>query len=196
MLFYDKQVMTIDVPKTGCQTRWAVGNKLNCYQSSKPGHRKLSGCVKVVNREKFRDPVDYWIVIRNPEDRMISAANYLHQIFFRRTQLNVSFDEFVEYHLEQNPKLANTGFFSAHLSFLDVDMPVRVWPFEQHGDMLKELGWTEEIPHRNSSVKKWTRDEIQASKYYQPMMNPYEKDWELYEFALRSRGNDYWTSSI
>lgn len=189
MLWPERKVYTIDIPKTGCKTKWAVGDMMNA-DPNLPSGQGFKGHLPVSRaaftlRQRGVDisELEFWTVIRDPEKRAISALNY--QYTNRNRNLpEMSLDEYISFICNGG---ARDSVFNSQLSFLDDNRyKVKLWPMEKLGDMLRELGWPYDTPHNNASQKVWTMEEFRKSSKYDMMMERFVSDWDLYKKAQDS----------
>jgi len=189
MLWPSQKVYTIDIPKTGCKTKWAVGDLMNADPDMPngqrfKGHWKLSRA-QFYLRQKNIDisEFEFWTVIRDPIKRATSALNY-HYANRNRNLPEMSLEEFIMFIRTGGSK---DNLFYSQQSFLDVPhSTVKLWPMEKLGEMLRELGWTYDVPHNNRSTKIWSEEDFRKSPKFDYMMEIYHSDWDLYNKALKN----------
>lgn len=183
MYWPDKKVMTIDIPKTACVTRWRIGYTMH-GQRRVPGHVQMSRAI--IELEEigidYRD-IEFWAIIRNPEKRLLSSCNY----HFRQVHRWAAEAPDITSYLKEvhESKYFNGTVFKPQSWWLDVDdIDVKLWPMEHYDDMLRALGWDDTIGHENESTKFWTLDDLRNSRYYPIFMEKYADDQNLYSKAL------------
>ena len=74
--------------------------------------------------------------------------------------------------------------FAPQYQYIDMNIPVRLWPMERLADMLHALGWEGDIPHVNESKKIWSAEEFRALPNIDKLMERYAPDWDLYNKAI------------
>lgn len=184
MYWPDKNVFTIDIPKTACVTRWNVAKELY-RQRTLSGHMSMSFAADRMAKKlgiDYRD-VEFWTVIRHPERRLLSSVNYHHKQLnqWRNNQPNI--DDYLA-EVRAN-KYWDGTVFRSQSSWLDLgDVDIRLWPLERYNDFLAALGWDQPIPVKNESQKTWNMEDLRTSQYYDMFMKKYENDWILYQKAI------------
>lgn len=181
MLWPDRNVFTIDIPKTGCQSRWSIGRNswpdravLGHFTHKKAQHQLQT------KQPEFADSVEYWTVIRHPFDRLVSGLNFVARARLRRGGL----DEFLG-----GKQFQNHFIFRPSFHFLDdPKTTVRLWPMERLDDMMRELGVEGEIPHTNKSRGRFEKSEIAQRDDIDEIMERYVDDFALYERACADFG--------
>lgn len=181
MLWPDLKIYTIDIPKTACATRWCIGKKMHGPRLV-PGHMKVSTAIIEIEKLGFDiNDIQFWAVIRNPAKRLVSACNFHYAALYKTKRRRPSLYSYIKQ--VQNSKYENGPVFRPQASWIDVDVDVKLWPLEHLDDMIRQLGWKDEIIHENQSHKYWTYDELVAMPQYNSVMAKYAPDWELYKKA-------------
>lgn len=188
MIWPDKKVFTIDIPKTACQTRWLINRKM--YGSRFPrAHKTMSEGYSELKALGFNpEEFEFWTVVRQPDKRFVSSCNYFAGIMktkFPDLRLH-ELDIMSFYQEATSGKYQSTQSFSTQCEFLDMDLPVKIWEIKDYNDMIRSLGWSGEIHYKNVSEKFWTLDDLESSSDKDKIMSIYEKDWDLYKKAATS----------
>jgi hypothetical protein len=176
MLWPSQNIFTIDIPKTGCQSRWSIGRE-KWRSQALLGHMSLKKAQYQIKDKQpdFADSVEYWTVIRHPFDRFVSGLNFIA----RGRLKNRSLDEFLV-----SSQFRQHFIFRPSFQFLDdPNVEVKLWPMEHLNDMMRELGVRGEIPHTNKSPGTFDRTEIAQRKDIDEIMERYVDDFTLYERA-------------
>jgi len=176
MLWPSQNIFTIDIPKTGCQSRWSIGREKWRGQALL-GHMSLKKAQYHLKDKQpdGADSVEYWTVIRHPFDRFVSGLNFVAQGRLK----NRSLDEF----LTSNQYYQHFIFRPSFQFLDDPNVEVKLWPMEHLDEMMRELGIRGEIPHANKSRGAFDRNEIAQRKDIDNIMERYVDDFALYERA-------------
>jgi hypothetical protein len=186
MYWPDKNVFTIDIPKTACVTRWNVAKEI--YRSrTLSGHMTMSFAADRMAKKldvDYRD-VEFWTVIRHPERRLLSSINYHYKQLYKLQERKPNIDNYLSD--VRDSKYWNGTVYRSQSSWLDLDdVEVRLWPLERYSDFLAALGWDQPVPVKNESPKTWSMDQLRESQHYELFMSKYEDDWNLYQKALNN----------
>lgn len=168
MYFPEADIAHVAIPKTGTTSFRDAGDGLF------PGHLHMSQLLREVERNFGRQPREFVAVVREPEERLLSAVNFLmgqkgwtvEQTFRRTTHVA----------------------FRPQVGFLDrTDLPLKLFPFEELASALQYVFGPEiTVPHSNPSEPLTSLSEIY--EYIDPawFRQEYRKDFALYE---KARGN-------
>lgn len=180
----DKNIFTIDIPKTACVTRWNIAKELY-------GRRILSGHMSMsfaADRMRKKLDIDYhdvsfWTVIRHPEKRLLSGLNYHQRQTSKFHPVGTNINDYMAY--VRDSKYWDGNVFRSQQSWLDLDdVELKLWPLEHYDDFLFQLGWNKPVPRDNESYKTWNIDDLRNSSLYKVFMSKYDADWDLYQKAL------------
>lgn len=184
MYWPDKNVFTIDIPKTACVTRWNIAKELY-KERLLSGHMTMSFAADRLAKKldiDYRD-VEFRTVIRNPERRLLSSANYHYKQIYKMQDRKPNLDNYLAE--VRDSKYWNGTVYRAQGSWLDLeDIEVKLWPLERYDDFLFQLGWDQPVPRANKSTEFWSLDDLRHSAHYDLFMSKYEHDWHLYQKAL------------
>lgn len=169
MYIRQTQTCVLQIPKCGTHTL----KRAMCEVYGKTthgGHVKLSTMIR-----NNRDAKEAVAIIRDPLERFVSSLNY--DLGDTNTPL------------EQAMKMAfrtpRKAVYTTQQSYLDVDFPVVLFPFERIGDALQYLGYEGEPIHANKGNGKWSLHDLEP---WLPQIEAFiSEDYPLREKALAWR---------
>jgi hypothetical protein len=168
MYIPDLNLFLVNVPKCGTNTLDMAVRSL--YGECLPGHVPVT-----VARQILGHDFTAWALIRDPWERFASAMNFIYGD--TDTHLDDAMNGALRH---QTIVMKSQAYF--------VDEATRLFPFEALPEVLRLVGYFEEIPHENRSFKRWTTKEIRAHARAGEVAERYADD-----FALRaavSHGGD------
>ena len=147
----------VEIPKTGTSSvNAALGPLYSPWTVS--GHKRVSECIDVLGRIPSRIACCF----RNPMDRLVSAANH----FCRDgDDLTYWLRLLSEREVERSDGIVPFFMFKPQRYYLDVDVDVDLYPFEDLGDLLVSFGFSGDLPRENVSRKKFSRDDVVNHEY-------------------------------
>jgi len=119
-------------------------------------------------------------VIRNPMDRLRSAANFSIQKLGYGQRLEYFRDELLE-SLERKVPSYHTAAFYPQYSFVNADAPINLYSLKNIDVMLSDLGIDDHAPVRNASNDGMSLDEILDVFGEQFVKEFYSLDFMLYD---------------
>lgn len=155
----------VSIPKCGSQTLERAIERVS-------GEKCLPGHIPVGQARKTLGEIEAWALIRDPWERLTSALNYVYGA--TRTHLDDAMNGVCRH---QTIILKPQSFF--------VDGATRLFPFEALPEVLRLIGYAEEIPRANRSTPRWTAEEIRAHPRSGECAARYSAD-----FALRAAISD------
>lgn len=182
MLIHKTNTFIVEIPKTGTKTVRRVVDQMT-NGSSLHGHFSVKEALERNEGVPFKKII---AVIRNPEDRLVSALNYCMKF------LDHPSPKSVKEHASTLIKGAVEGYakvdgltkhyvFKPQYTFLDTQDGITVYRFEELNGLARSLGWGKPLPHENKSKTLIEKKDVKKLKGYRDVMAMYEKDMELYE---------------
>lgn len=168
--------MPVLIPKTGTHSVMAAMSSVD--RPYIEGHKPARQI-----REEAGMPIELGASIRRPDERLVSAMNYL----WGNNPL-VSVDEGLE-EIILDATISKVW----RTSTWHLDPETRLFPFEGL-PILKWLGCTS-APHENASTRRWTVKDLQHHPLWKDALGLYWEDWHLYEAAKQTPGACVWETS-
>lgn len=157
------KIYVVNLPKCGSTSMKAAIEAAH-GKCRLPGHLRLSRAAAHIN-ERFTAVA----LIRDPVERFASACN------FRFADApHVTLDDA----MRQGLRHGETVIFKPQSVFLDSDVPVRLWRFEEMNAALASLGCSP-APHANKSLRRWSADDIRPHPRFRELREKYAADFEL-----------------
>lgn len=105
----------------------------------------------------------YIAVVRDPEDRLMSAVNY----YYRSGDVDDILRHILKYRMGQSAFKPQSWY---------TDMPCEVYPLDMIEDALASIGYDGDAPKENASLKWLTLDDSRQSKYWERIIQAYNQD--------------------
>jgi hypothetical protein len=189
MLIVDNNCFVVEIPKTGSSTlQWIVDKVYN--GSVLNGHHPVSEAKLKNENKNFSQIV---AVVRNPEDRLVSAVNYcLKNAATQSGSAKPKNKSAIAKEASQLMKGAIKGYskkdglvkhfcFRTQQSFLDTADKVKIFTFNELHLAARHLGWNGDMPHINQGEAWIAKSDLQVLTPYKELLPLYEADMKLYE---------------
>ena len=163
----------VEIPKTGTSSvNAALGPLYSPWTVG--GHKRVSECIEVLGRV----PERIACCIRDPMDRFVSGVNHFCK---DADELTYWLRLLSEREVERSDGIVPFFMFKPQRYYLDAEVEVEFYPFEDFADLLASFNFFGELPRENVSEKKFTRDDIVDHEYGESaFMRNYVMDQVLY----------------
>lgn len=174
MLIHKSDTFIVEIPKTGTKTVRRIVDQIS-NGSSLHGHFSISEAINKNEGNRFSEII---AVIRNPEDRLLSAVNFCMSL--KDVDASTLLKGALNGYAKQN-NMAEYYSFKPQYKFLDTADRVTIFRFEELHRLATHLGFSKPLPHVNKSKPLIEKSQLKKFSAYRDVMALYEKDMDLYE---------------
>ena len=165
----------IEIPKTGTSSVNYTIHGMQYQPLAVRGHMPVSHCVDFLGRAPSR----VTCCIRHPVDRLVSAVRFFCVDI-------ASLDYWMNILAKRNVEKSDGQFphdlFKSQENYLDADVDVDLYPFEDLQKLVESLGWRGTVPHENVSQDKICRDDVLCHPCFEDVFaRHYSGDQRLYD---------------
>ena len=167
-------------PKNGTNTVSRICQELYIDKEIRPGPLSYDTVVDYMKRagENVSD-YEFAMLVRHPEDRLVSMINYYIGKIMQITDLDVAIDKALRYPQEY--------LYQPQVYYWSPEADIRLFNFNnEFRSMATWLGWPEdkELPRENSGPSIFDREQIKQHPYFDDLMDMFDSDWELWDLTL------------